>query len=56
MQQMQLNTRAYDSTQSFKWARTIANLAGLVDIQTLDIAEATQSHGEAWYYRPRRVA
>ena len=42
MQQMQLSARDYHRTQSVKLARTIVDLAGSVDIQTVHVAEAIQ--------------
>ena len=47
MQQLQMSARAYHRTRSMKLARTIADLAGSEQIQTVHLAEAIQ-------YRPRR--
>jgi len=46
MTQLNLSARAYQRTRSVKLARTIADLAGSEDIQSLYLAEALQ-------YRPK---
>jgi magnesium chelatase family protein len=46
MSQMQLSARAYHRTRSVKLARTIADLAGSEEIQSVHLAEALQ-------YRPK---
>ena len=46
MTQMNLSARAYHRTQSLKLARTIGDLAGSEDIQSVHLAEALQ-------YRPK---
>ena len=46
MSQLNLSARAYHRTQSVKLARTIADLAGCEEIQSLHLAEALQ-------YRPK---
>ncbi len=46
MTQLNLSARAYHRTQSVKLARTIADLAGSEEIQSVHLAEALQ-------YRPK---
>jgi len=46
MTQLNLSARAYHRTQSVKLARTIADLAGTEEIQSVHLAEALQ-------YRPK---
>ena len=46
MTQLNLSARAYHRTQSVKLARTIADLAGCEEIQSVHLAEALQ-------YRPK---
>jgi len=46
MTQLNLSARAYHSKQSVKLARTIADLAGTEEIQSVHLAEALQ-------YRPK---
>jgi magnesium chelatase family protein len=46
MSQLNLSARAYHRTQSVKLARTIADLAGSKEIQSVHLVEALQ-------YRPK---
>jgi magnesium chelatase family protein len=46
MTQLNLSARAYHRTRSVKLARTIADLAGSEEIQSVHLAEARQ-------YRPK---
>jgi magnesium chelatase family protein len=46
MAQLNLSARAYHRTQSVKLARTIADLAGSEEIESVHLAEALQ-------YRPK---
>jgi len=48
MSQMQLSARAYHRTRSVKLARTVADLAGCEEIQSVHLAEALQ-------YRPKLI-
>jgi magnesium chelatase family protein len=48
MTQLNLSARAYHRTRSVKLARTITNLAGCEEIQSVHVAEALQ-------YRPKLV-
>jgi len=47
MMQLNLSARAYHRTRSVKLARTIADLAGSEEIQSVHLAEALQNRPKA---------